>query len=155
MNKFYVTPELKTTITCPKCKKTKRANVSKFLKLETRVKLKCRCNRCDNEFSALLERRRSKRKNVSMPGWLIVNGRKDKILIENISMHGLKIRLLNETELVKKQRVGIKFEIGDSMSSCVSSSVRIKKIFNSTRIGCEYLNFDHAGNLGKYFMFYF
>jgi len=31
--------------------------------------------------------------------------------------------------------------------------VRIKKLLGPAEIGCEFLSFDHSGNLGKYFLF--
>lgn len=150
----FVSPDLKTTLTCPQCSKTKRADVSKFMLRETQVKLKCRCA-CGHQFSAVLERRRSIRKEVSFPGRLILRQEKQKIRIKDLSMHGLKINLLDKTTFCAGDKIGIQFNIDDPLSSIVSRDVRIKELFGPTEVGCEFLNSDHTGNLGKYFLFYF
>lgn len=152
--KCFVTSELKTTLTCPKCQKTKRVDVSKFMLLETEAKLKCKCN-CGNHFKVILERRRSIRKNISFPGWIEYKANKHKIKVIEISKHGLQIHLAKELPIETGVKINLEFTIDDQMNSLITRQVEVKKKFSSTRLGCEFLNFEHSGNLGKYFLFYF
>lgn len=152
--KSYVSSELKTTLTCPKCAKSKLADVSKFMLIDTKARLKCKCS-CGHQFTVLLERRRSQRKNVSLPGWLRYKGNKYKIKINDISKHGIRIQLFEGHFLKPGITITVEFTIDDPMNSVVTRDVRVKRELGKNEVGCEFLTFDHSGALGKYYLFYF
>lgn len=152
--KNFVSSGMKTTLTCPKCQKSKHVDVSRFLLEKKEVKLKCRCL-CGYQFLTVLERRRSFRKDVSFPGWIIQRGEKLQVQIEDLSKHGMKVHLSEKTPLLTGEKIGIQFNMDDPMGSNVARDVRVMKMISPTDIGCEFLTFDHSGSLGKYFLFYF
>lgn len=154
IKKNFVSPDFKTTLECPQCQKSRRVDVAKFIAIEKEAKLKCKCS-CGHQFSVILERRRSVRKQVTFPGWMFYKRNKYKILIKDISRHGVKIFVLGKAYLKTDVKISVEFIIDDPMKSTIKRDLRIKKILNLTDVGCEFLTYDHTGNLGKYFMFYF
>ena len=58
--KIFITSNLMATFTCPECNESKRKDMSKFIKHETQVRLKYKCD-CQHSFSVILERRRCKK----------------------------------------------------------------------------------------------
>lgn len=155
VKKVYVTSEYKTILTCPKCQKSKRTDFSKFMGFEKQVKLKCKCSSCHHQFSVILERRRSIRKDVNFPGSVTYKDNTCKISIKDISKHGLKIFLHNKMSVEAGTTINVEFTLDDPGKSPVRRDVRIKKIYSPQTIGCEYLNGELTGNLAKYFMFYY
>ncbi|MCP3874269.1 MAG: PilZ domain-containing protein [Desulfobacteraceae bacterium] len=152
--KVFITSNLMATFTCPECGKSKREDVSKFIGHETQVKLKYKCD-CQHSFSAILERRRSKRKRVRLKGHIVLGLKKYAITIDDISKHGVRIKLLEKFPLKEEKRIKIKFILDDPNNSIISKEVRIKNIISPAIIGCEFVSYDHLGNLGKYFLFYY
>ena len=151
---LFVTSEFKITLTCPECSNRKQVDVSKFMALKTEAKLKAKC-KCGNKFAVTLERRRSIRKDVYFPGWMKCKGNKYKIRVRELSKHGVQIHLLEKAPIESGQQVNIEFTVDDPLQSIITRQVKVKKLFSSTVIGCEFLEFEHSGNLGKYFLFHF
>ena len=153
IEKNFVTSEFKTTLVCPKCKKSKKTDVSSFMLRDTEIRLKCKC-KCEQQFKVTLERRRSARKDVLFPGWLKHKEKKYQIRIKNISKHGMKIFLWEKTPLTLEERIGIEFNTDyNPLTSLVNKDVKVKKMISPTEVVCEFLSFDHIGNLGKYFAY--
>jgi len=139
---------------CPECGKSKQKDVSKFIGHETQVKLKYKCD-CQHSFFVILERRRSKRKKVQLNGHIIQGSKKYAITIEDLSKQGVRIKMVGDFHFKEEERIEIEFILDDPISSKISKEVRIKKIISPEDIGCEFISFDHDGNLGKYFLFYY
>ncbi len=154
IEKKFVTSELTVSLTCPKCGKTRQADVSHLMAHQTKVQLKCKCT-CGNEFSVQLERRRSIRKELALPGKINYHGKSYKIRINNLSRHGLNFELLEKLTLKPGERIAIQFEADDPLHSPIQREVRVKNLISPENIGCEFLSFDHYGSLGKYFLFHF
>jgi len=152
--KIFIASDLTANFTCPECGKSKEKDVSKFIKHKTQVKLKYRCS-CQHSFSAILERRRSKRKKVQLSGSIIKDSTKHDIIIQDISKHGLRIKLKEHIRLKEEERIRIEFVLDDPNSSKISREVRMKKIIPPAGIKCDFISYDHHGNLGKYFLFYY
>jgi len=152
--KVFVTSDLMATFTCPECGKYEQKDISKFIGHETQVKLKYKCA-CQHSFSVILERRHSKRKRIQLKGYIIRGSKKHAITIEDLSKHGIRIKLLENIPLKEEERIEIEFILDDPNRSKISRNVRIKKIISPADIGCEFISFDHDGNLGKYFLFYY
>ena len=152
--KIFVNSDLKATLSCPHCGVSKQTDVSKFMKHKTQVRLKYKCT-CKKAVSVILERRRSRRKSVQLKGFYDDDSGKSPLLIENISKHGVKIKLINAASLKIDQHIMLEFTLDDPNASKVKREVRIKNIFSRASIGCEFISTDHDGNLGKYFLFYY
>ena len=142
------------TLSCSECGKTRTKDVSKFIKHEAQVKLRYKCS-CRRTSSVILERRRYARKDVCLNGYIIQESGQHAILIEDLSRHGFRIKLLKEIVLEEGEIFEIKFILDDPNRSEVSKKIRVLKINSPTNISCEFLNKDHQGDLGKYFLFYF
>ena len=67
LEKAYISANQTATFICPKCKNTKTADVSKFVKLDKKLKIKVKCL-CGHAFSSLLERRKHYRKKINLIG---------------------------------------------------------------------------------------
>ncbi len=154
IEKKFVTSELTVSLTCPKCKKTRQADVSHLMAHQTKVLLKCKC-KCKNEFQVQLERRRSIRKELALPGKINYHGKSYKIRINNLSRHGLNFELLEKLTLEPDEIISVQFEADDPMQSSIRRDVRVKNLIAPEIIGCEFLSFEHYDSLGKYFLFHF
>jgi predicted RNA-binding Zn-ribbon protein involved in translation (DUF1610 family) len=152
--KVFVTSNHIATFPCPKCGNSYQKDVSKFIGHETQVRLKYKC-KCKNSFSVLLERRRAIRKEVNFKGFLIEKKQKIPITIVDISKHGIKIEILKSFPLKEGDRLRVEFNLDDPNSAIISKTVRINKITSPITIGCEFTDYDHFGELGKYFLFHF
>jgi hypothetical protein len=152
--KIFINSNLTANFICPECGKSELKDVSKFIGHKTTVKLKYKC-KCKHSFSVILERRRSIRKEVNLKGEILYNSGKYAITIEDISKHGLKIKLSEILPFTKEGNINIRFILDDPNKSNIQTEVKIKKIISPVNIGCEFLSFQHHGNLGKYFLFYY
>ncbi len=152
--KVYVSSNFMITFICPECGASKSKDVSRFIKHETQVKLKYKCT-CQHSFSLILERRRAIRKKVRLIGNIHYNSEKYPMTIEDLSKHGVKIKLLKNISLKEEEKIEIDFILDDPKNSKVSRQVRIKTIIPPVEIGCEFISHDHQDNLGKYFLFYY
>ena len=159
----FVASNLMATFYCPNCDKYRQMDVSKFLESEKQVKLKCKCS-CKHIFVAILERRRSIRKEKFFHGHMVEIHIKDyetrksiksKIIVKNISMDGIRIKTLEKIPLKEEEIIEIEFKLNDPKRSKILRKVRIKKIISPVDIGCEFLSNDHYGYLGKYFLSHF
>lgn len=154
VERIFVTSNSMATISCPECGKTMRKNVSKFMNHKAQIRLKCKCS-CQHSFPVILERRLSIRKDVNLWGHIIQGSKKNTITIKDISRNGVRIKILQEIILEEGQEIVIYFTLDDPNRSEVSKRVNVIKIHSPTIISCEFLNKNHQGNLGKYFLFYF
>lgn len=152
--KVFVTSNHIATFSCPKCGNSYQKDVSKFIDHETQVRLKYKC-KCQNSFSILLERRRAIRKEVNFKGFVIEKKQKIPMTIVDISKHGIKIKISKSFPLKKGDRLQVEFNLEDPNSAIISKTVRINKITSPITIGCEFTDYDHFGDLGKYFLFHF
>lgn len=151
-DKVFVASDLTASITCPACGKIEQKKVCRSIEHETLAKYKHTC-RCDNSFYVILERRRSFRKNVRLEGSLIKKSEKFPVLIENISNHGVRVKMSETSALEDGQEITLKFTLDDPEKSIIRKTVRIKKFLSPTDIGCEFLSDTHHQNLEKYFLF--
>jgi len=94
VEKIFVEPDNTARITCPKCKKTRNKDVSRF-KGHTQVGIKCSCG---NVSKIQLEFRRQYRKKTELPGYYKVvasngePGESGVITVVNLSRNGLRMK---------------------------------------------------------------
>ena len=86
---------------------------------------------------------------------MIHKGKMVKIRINQMSRHGLQFKLLEKAKLETNDTIKVQFNADDPVKMPISRDLRVKKLITPKDIGCEFLSFDHQGNLGKYFLFYF
>lgn len=157
--KAFVNSNLIATFSCPCCDKSRQMDVSKFLESGKQVKLKCKCG-CKRIFSAMLERRRSFRKEKFFQGHMVKTHTKDymsqkliksKIIVKNISIDGIRIKTLEKIPLKTEEIIEIELNLNDPKISKISRKIRMKNFLSPVDIGCEFLSNDHYGYLGEYF----
>ncbi len=153
-NKVFVTSDFSAVFFCPECTKSQRKNVSKFMGHKTKVKLKYKCA-CGHQFTVELDRRRYVRKGVKFKGFLFYDPEKIPIVIENFSKYGMRLKTAKMPSLKVGQVIRVSFTLDDPNRSTVEREVRIQELTPPAGITCEFLNSDHHGSLGKYFLFYF
>ncbi len=154
VEKIFVTSNSNVAFSCPECGKTIRKDVSRYMKHDAQVRLKYKCS-CKHSFSIKLERRLSIRKEGHLKGCIVQDKTTTAISIKDLSKHGLRINMLKNIHLEEGQVVKIDFVLDDPNQLEVSKRVKVIKINSPTDVSCEFLNKDHQGNLGKYFLFYF
>ena len=64
--RIYATSDVATFV-CPKCDKSRKADLTKLLSLEAEIKINCKC-KCGYNFKAIIERRKFFRKEVELSG---------------------------------------------------------------------------------------
>jgi hypothetical protein len=152
--RIFVNSNLAVNLLCSSCNHSTQKDVSKFIKHRADVKLKYRC-KCKKINSVTIDRRRSRRKEVHLKGFIVICQKRYPILIKNISKHGVGIILSRDISLRLDTIIRIEFTLNDPKESIISREVRIKNILPFRNVGCEFLHTDHYGDLGKYFLFYF
>ena len=138
MGKFYVDENNQARISCHKCGINKNLDVTKFKDTHKRLKAKCRCGEV---FRLTLDFRRHYRKNVRLAGEYFVQEKDEKgeVLIEDISMTGVRFAALKPHNFSKNDTVELKFTLNNPMRTKVQELVKIIRIIDRN-IGAQYIN---------------
>lgn len=153
VQKVFITRSGKANFSCPECGKVKQLDVSRYNTVDKEVKLKYTCT-CKHIFSVILERRKSIRKKVDLPGLLILGNKRYPVNVTDISKIGLKIRTKGLLNLHLEDKVVLEFALDDPGGSKISKEVIIKKI-KQTNIGVEFFSQNHYDKFGAYILFHF
>lgn len=141
--RIFINNENRTTVVCPKCGKSKSADVSDYLKFDKAIKVKCKC-KCGYSYTFLLERRKNYRKNVNLPGTYVHVTSEKRInrglmTVKDISRTGLK--LMFNREVIRNFNIGdtlrIEFRLDDRERSFIRKKVTIKT-FDGSYAGVEF-----------------
>lgn len=151
--RIFANQDGSATIICPQCGKLKQADVSKYLELESCVRLRCRCI-CGYSYISELERRRYIRKKTSFPGSYnrTGNGHGGIMTVCDISRSGLKLKMSVSEKFAIGDELHVEFRLDDSLRSIVKKYVVVKKIEKGF-VGVEFKSMDHYDQLGAYLMF--
>ena len=149
MEKVYVDETNRARITCQKCGLNKNIDVTNFKDTHKRLKAKCRCGEV---FRFTLEYRKHYRKKVRLPGEYFVLGKdeKGKILIEDISMGGIRFASLKPHQISRNDIVELKFTLDNPQRTEIHTIVKIKWIIDRD-VGVQ---FDDPKSLEKDLGFY-
>ena len=114
MKKVYVDDTNQATIICPKCGFEKNTDVTNFKNTQKRVKAKCRCGEV---FRFTIEFRNNYRKKVRLSGEYIIKGRGEKgeMLVEDLSLSGIKFESLRPHQISKDDTLEVKFKLDNPM----------------------------------------
>ena len=140
--KIYITPNQTAAFTCPKCRNSKTADVSKFVKLEKKVKIKVKCP-CGHAFSSFLERRKHYRKEINLIGSFVrfVSGKpasRGNMAVRNLSLTGLKLEVFGNHNLSAGDVLEVEFRLDDVKKTPIKKKVVIRNIKNAY-IGTAFL----------------
>jgi len=149
MEKVYVDETNRARITCQKCGLNKNIDVTNFKDTHKRLKAKCRCGEV---FRFTLEYRKHYRKKVRLPGEYFVLGKDEKgeILIEDISMSGIRFASLKPHQISRNDIVELKFTLDNPQRTEIHTIVKIKWIIDRD-VGVQ---FDDPKSLEKDLGFY-
>jgi len=168
MKPIYVNEENKADILCPGCGKSKTIDASKYMKVDGPVKIKYRfkCTYCERKFKNFrghevfkpsiitLERRKYRRKKVSLQGEFITkHGKKEHIVISNLSRTGLKFILKSAWVFQINDLVKIEFNLDNSTNTFISKEALVKKI-DGPSISVAFTSFSSYSEVDKAIGFY-
>jgi hypothetical protein len=130
IERVYPTDSNKATFICPKCKKTKTADVSKYVKMSTTVRVNSTCS-CGHKWTSILEKRKQYRKSVNLPGTyeLIKDGESQDrggMKILDLSGGGVKMKLNVERNLEVGDHLDIEFHLDDTKRTLIKKGVTIR-----------------------------
>ena len=139
--KSYVTGGQSTTVKCSLCSRTRRLNVSGFLKANSLVRFKANCL-CGNSFETILERRKHYRKLTNLAGTYESCSRKNGegrglLTIEDLSRSGMKLKIIGPKDISTGDILMVQFHLDDIVRSLLDTMVIVKNKHDSY-IGTEF-----------------
>lgn len=151
---ILVKEDLQAFITCPSCCQVREQDVSSFMGVESRVRIRCRCM-CGHTFHVQLERRQFVRKNVSFPVVCKVQERGYKLhgTVTDLSQSGLRIHLTTFVSLTVGMQVSLSFNLDDRDNALIEKQGIIRSI-SELEVGMAFDSTQHYGKLGLYIEFH-
>ena len=145
-------------IACKHCNHQKLLDISVIQNIGTRLKATCTCG---NEMYIKIELRREHRKMVHLEG-VYIRGRGDRIamksddwgriLIENLSRHGIGFKVFGKPDVRVNDRFRVKFTLDNTASSVVQKEVVVRSVVEEA-IGCQFVGKDPCDvTIGFYMM---
>ncbi len=152
--KIFVNDEGTAVFTCPTCNASKSNDVTKLLKLEKAVRVRCRCS-CGTRYTAILERRKYFRKPVHLSGRYYTRDQKKKgpVTVIDISRVGLKLRLWAPSGLKTGDRIIVEFQLDDKNRTDIKKELVIRSM-SGDQLGAEFYSIDPANVYDKALGFY-
>ena len=119
----------------------KKTNVFKFKDTHKRLKAKCKCGEI---FRVELEFRRYYRKEVRLAGEYFFHEKDERgdILIEDISMTGIKFSTLKRHYISRNDTVELKFTLNNQRKTEIQTFVKIIWIADRN-VGAQFINLKH------------
>jgi c-di-GMP-binding flagellar brake protein YcgR len=132
VEKVYIARNNMATFVCPSCENTTTVDVTKYIKMDKKVRVNIRC-RCGHSFVSELEKRKKYRKRVNLPGTYTYSGpghRTDKgiMTVRDISSTGLKLRLNVKRNFEIGEKMVVEFNLDDRRRTPISKKVIVKNI---------------------------
>ncbi len=130
--KVFITSQNTAKLECPKCQKSKIIDVSKYSKLDRKIKIRVKCP-CGNKFAVLLERRKQYRKETNIPGSFIhyidgkVSGR-GLMTICDLSLTGLKFKVDYEHLFSVDDVLEVRFLLDNPQKTVMHKKVIVKNV---------------------------
>ncbi len=151
--RIYVTSGF-ATFSCPKCDKTRTADVTRIIGTKAEVKINCKC-KCGYTFKAILERRKFFRKNIEFKGTCKSEKEMNPIVVKviDLSRSGCKIKINNESNIfLPDEKILIEFNLDDSNNSLIKK-VAVVRSNTGALIGAEFESMNEYDKIGHYLMF--
>lgn len=154
VQKVFVNKDMMASFSCPKCKKVRRMDVSKFCSQQKEVRLTFKC-KCAHSFPVVLERRQYIRKPVCLLGNVIRDHKKYSMKVEDLSRYGMRIRLLDKNiPMAVNDILVIEFTLDDNNKTLVNKEVIVQTVMPKN-MGVKFKSTDHYDKFGKYLLFHF
>jgi PAS domain S-box-containing protein len=145
-------------VACRHCNRQKLLDISEIRTIGTRLKATCACG---NAMYIKVELRREHRKKVNLEG-VFIRGQGDqlalksddwgRILIDNISRHGIGFKVVGKPDVRLNDRFRVKFTLDNTASSVIQKDVVVRSVSKET-IGCQFVGSDACDvTIGFYMM---
>lgn len=150
---IYLTRSGKVNTTCPECSKGQMINVADLIENKEKLTIEVTC-KCGHTYSAVVERRQYKRKEVHFSGKLNPGNQALPTRIVDISRGGLKLKTNDVLDLKVNDRIAVDFVLDDPHRSRVSKE-GIVKTKGEDYVSVEFVSLEHFDKLGAYLLFHF
>jgi len=152
--KVFVSSRNVVTLTCPKCSKSKTADVSKYMNHATEVKIRAKCS-CGNILHITLDRRKSYRKITNLPGIYISEkeANRGQITVKDLSLGGLKFKVNVKPAFSVNDKLLVEFHLDNKSRSLIREWVIVRSIVD-LQVGTEFVSVDPTGSTEKNIRFY-
>ena len=131
-----------TTFLCPHCNKPFSISVSEYKDKKHNLTLRCDCSR---QFRVLLNFRRYQRKQVIIVGEAINLSQDNEawtvITLMNLSMGGLRFKVLEPSSIQKGDKIRIRFTLDSPQEILIDKEVIVRNKVNN-EYGCEFTSFS-------------
>ena len=153
---IYINDDNTATFVCPQCKKTTIKDLTKFIQLKNRTRLKATCA-CGFSYAVFLEKRKKFRKPVNLPGRYKFSSNNPDIqdhigamTVKDISYSGLRIKVQMMPGFKVGDTLYVEFRLDDAKRSQVKKKVIIKNL-KGLNIGLAFASpQNHDSVLGFY-----
>jgi predicted RNA-binding Zn-ribbon protein involved in translation (DUF1610 family) len=145
----------KATFICPDCGFSAVRDVSAFLTIQTKVRIRRTCKKCGRMDSVLLERRRFARKPLSFAGlyWKLKNTEIQGFMtVEDLSRSGVRVMIPVYQPLFPGDLLGIEFRLDRGAQPLIQREAIVRNIHEKS-VGLEFLSMEHTDSLGPYLAF--
>ena len=153
--KVFVNVENMALFSCPECKTTKTADVSRYMKYNSKVSVNCRCKKCNYRYHAYLERRKYYRKNVHLTGSYKMaesTNIRGNIVVKDISRAGMQFEVQKKINFPVGAILDIKFVLDDVNRSLIKKQIKVISIKKVYMVGAKYTSLDDYDQLGPYLL---
>ena len=156
-DKIFVSDNSIVTLTCPECHKSTDADISRYKDLDKLVKLKISCS-CGKPYAVVLERRRTFRKDVDLPGKYLYRpqggmSQKGLMTVVDISRVGMRMKFRQLPKIQAGAEIEVEFALDDKQCSVIRKQVIVRGI-NAPFIHGEFCSFDAYESGDKALGFY-
>ena len=144
-----VNHEDRVAFLCPHCKRPFHISVGEYKNIKRELAIRCSCN---EQFRLLLNFRRFRRKNVILVGeaknlsmhkspWTVMT-------IVNLSMGGLRFRVLEPINIQKGDKVRVRFTLDNPQEEMIDKEVIVRNT-RDNECGCEFMSLNNNENTLK------
>jgi hypothetical protein len=149
--KVYLNKDDTATFNCPECDRSRIADVSKYIRAATAIKINCKC-KCGHEYSVSLERRRNFRKVTDLPGrYITEDNDRGFITVTDVSYVGIGFKMNTPPQFSTGEKIMVEFKLDDQRRSLIKREVNIVSM-RGLQVGAKFCTVDHYDGLGSYVM---
>ena len=130
--KVYITISQMANFVCPKCGRSKRVDVSRYVSLDRLVNVRVKCP-CGYAYTALLEKRKKYRRPTNLHGsYIRIIGGKEMsqglMTVRNLSAGGMKLHVGCSHGCEVGDALQVEFHLDDTQRSLIRRQVVVRNI---------------------------
>ncbi len=140
-------------ISCPYCGAKKRVSAGKFKGQQHKLTVRCKCHNC---FDVQLNFRRYYRKNVVLPGKVMISSSNmsdwKEMTVYDLSRSGLRFKILEHAVINKGDALRVRFSFKTKKSVLFDKEVTVTFV-DGDFLGCEFTDLDLEEKELGFFLF--